>query len=207
LTRRTGLLGGTFDPPHMGHLILAESLADRARLDRVLFIPAWHPPHKLGRRITPAVHRRKLVELAISGNDKFELSEWELNRLGPSYTIDTVRHFRDQLRDEQLYWLIGSDSLAELPTWHQFETLVAMVDILTGWRGGSGIEQVLDYLSDKISPRAFEKLRDNIVRTPVIEISSSQVRELVSKGSTIRYLVPDAVSDYILGEGLYRCSK
>lgn len=206
MASRIGLLGGTFDPPHLGHLILAQDLSREAKLDRVLFIPAWHPPHKLGKTLTDADHRRAMVELAIRGNEAFDIDNWELNQAGPSYTVDTVAHFQDIFPHDQLFWLIGSDSLGELPTWRDFEKLAQTVDILTAHRGGVHIDAVLAHLSDQMSPAAFGRLRTNIIRTPSIEISSSDIRNRLSRREDIRYLVPEAVRQYILQEGLYPCS-
>lgn len=204
MSQRIGLFGGTFDPPHLGHLILAQSLADAASLDRVIFIPAGRPPHKRTEPISSAAHRLKMLALAIDGHPAFEISTYEINATQPSYTIDTVRHFQATLLTDDLYWMIGSDSLCELHTWRQFEELVKTIDILTAHRGGFDISDVLDVVSKNVSELAFEKLQACIVRTPMIEISASHIRWLVAEGREIRYLVPDAVRDYILREGLYR---
>jgi len=204
LANKTALFGGTFDPPHLGHLVLAQSLADAVGLDRVMFIPSGRPPHKPTRQITAAEHRCKMLSLAIDDNPRFQLSDWELNQPPPNYTINTVRHFLRDLPGEKLYWLIGSDSLGELHTWFRFEELARMIDILTAWRGGFELAQILGELAGRVSPSAFQKLKKNIIRTPMIELSSSQIREMVSQGREIRYLVADPVRDYIAEQGLYR---
>ena len=201
---KIGLFGGTFDPPHLGHLILAQRLQVQAGLDRVIFIPAGQPPHKLNKTITPAEHRLNMLRQAVANNPKFFISDWELGQSGPCYTINTVRHFQQAQPEDMFYWLIGSDTLAELPTWHQVEELIAAVDILTGGRGGVPLDRVLEQLSKELSPAAFRKLKGNIIRTPLIEISSSEIRDLVSRGREIRYFVPKPVEEYIRKEGLYR---
>ena len=204
MSNRIGLFGGTFDPPHTGHLIMAESLRQDAELDRVIFLPSGQPPHKIDWNITPAPHRREMVRLAIAGNPQFTISDWELTQSGPCYTLETAKYFKSQFPDQQFCWLIGSDSLADLPTWHGFEELIMTIDILTAQRGGFALDTILQQVSDEVSRRAFDKLKANIVRTPTIEIASRNIRRRVKRGQDIRYLVPEAVREYILREGLYR---
>ena len=202
---KTGLLGGTFDPPHLGHLILAQSLINADRLDRVIFVPSGQPPHKSVSEISKGNHRFRMVELAIENNSSFEISDLELNKQEPCYTIDTVGYFynENEFSADKLFWIIGADSLGELPTWFKFEELIENVDILTAYRGGLDIDNILAKLSEEVSRPAFEKLKNGIVRTPMIEISSSDIRKSVAEGKDIRFLVPDAVREYIEREGLY----
>lgn len=204
MSRKTALFGGTFDPPHLGHLILAESLASEAGLDRVIFIPTGRPPHKPAQQIIPSEHRCRMVSLAIADNPSFEISRWEVDQPTPNYTITTTAHFRRELPDDELYWLIGCDSLAELPTWRQFEQLISQIEILTAWRGGFDVDRALGQLAAKLSPPALNKLKANIIRTPMIELSSSDIRRRVSRSQDIRYLVPEPVRQYINAQGLYR---
>ena len=117
--RRIGLFGGTFDPPHLGHLVLAEWARMRLRLDRVVFMPAGTPPHKRGRRLTDAAHRLAMTRLAVRGNPAFVVSAFEARRAGPSFTVDTLRHLRGRQPGARFYLLMGADSLADFPTWHQ----------------------------------------------------------------------------------------
>lgn len=204
MSNRIGLFGGTFDPPHTGHLIMAESLRQDAGLEQVIFLPSGQPPHKIDWNITPAPHRLEMVRLAIAGNPQFTLSDWELTQPGPCYTLETAKYFKNRFPDQKFCWLIGSDSLADLPTWHGFEELITTIDILTAQRGGFALDTILNQVSDEVSRRAFDKLKANIVRTPTIEIASRNIRRRVKRGQDIRYLVPEAVRDYILREGLYR---
>lgn len=205
MSGKTGLFGGTFDPPHMGHLIMAQALLDAAGLDRVIFVLSGRPPHKTDRHITAGERRLEMLRLAVAGNRRFEISDWELTSTGPCYTLETVKHFSELMPDQKLYWLIGSDSLAELPTWYEFEELICTVEILTAHRGGFDIDEVLADLSGKLSEPAFDRLRHNTVRTAAIEIASRDIRRRVADGREVRYLVPDPVGEYILREGLYRC--
>jgi nicotinate-nucleotide adenylyltransferase len=201
---KIGLYGGTFDPPHVGHLISAQTLADELSLDKVIFIPAGHPPHKLHQAISPADHRLKMLQLAVADNPRFEVCDWELHQTGPAYTILTVEHFRSAFPGDTFVWIIGADSLRDLPTWREFRRLIEIVDIATAWRGGVEIETVLADIARTLEPAHFEKLKKNLVRTPMIELAASDIREKIRLGRSIRYMVPDAVERYIDKEGLYR---
>jgi nicotinate-nucleotide adenylyltransferase len=201
---KIALYGGTFDPPHLGHLISAQSIADQLALDKVIFIPAGRPPHKLHQTISPAEHRLKMVELAIADNPQFAVSNWELSSTGPAYTILTIEHFLSAYPNDSFFWIIGADSLADLPTWREFRRLIETVNIVTAWRGGIDIEAVLMTLAQTLEPAHFEKLKKNLVRTPMIELSAREIREKVRQGRSIRYSVPEAVERYIIKEGLYR---
>jgi len=199
-----GLFGGTFDPPHLGHLIMAKSLMDQAGLDRVVFIPSGTPPHKRRKPILAGEHRLRMVRLAVEGNERFEVSDWELGRSEPCYTINTVDQFQRRYPETEFACLIGSDSLGELPTWHRFDELVRKVRILTAWRGGLEMEEILGRLREQVSGEVFEKLRAGVVRTPMIEIAATDLRAAVARGGDVRYLTPEAVRAYILEHGLYR---
>ena len=205
MAEKIGLYGGTFDPPHWGHLISAQVIAETLTLSKVIFLPAGHPPHKMNHPITPATHRIEMVRLAIAENPRFELCDWETQQNGPNYTIQTVRYFRSQVKPEdELYWIIGADSLADLPTWYEFDSLIETVSIVTAWRGGVEIDRTLNELQQKLSPDQYEKLRKNLVRTPRIEIAARDLRARVQQGLGLRYFVPPAVEEYIDREGLYR---
>jgi nicotinate-nucleotide adenylyltransferase len=204
LTQTIGLFGGTFDPPHLGHLISAEALADALSLDRVIFIPSGNPPHKKDRAITPGEKRMEMLRLAIADNPRFEISDWELNQKTATYTINTVRYFQQAHPAGRFSWLIGADSLHDLPNWYEFEKLIDLVDIGTACRGGLDIEKILARLKDRLTDAQFETLRRHLVRTPMIEIAAHEIRAKVQSQKSIRYLVPWAVEQYIRQEGLYR---
>ncbi len=200
---RYGILGGTFDPPHLGHLVLAQEIFTRLRLDRVWFVPTGSPPHKAEQRITAAEHRRTMVELAIADDERFGLSSIELERAGPSYTVDTLRLLRTQWGDVRISLVLGWDMLLYLPFWHDPRGVIAAADeIATVHRPGFGgnsdeLEQLVAQL-----PELRPKL--TLVAAPQLEIAATALRERVATNLPIRYLVPDAVCEYIEANELYR---
>jgi nicotinate-nucleotide adenylyltransferase len=197
---RVGVIGGTFDPIHVGHLIMAEGARDVLDLQRVVFVPAGQPPHKRSRRISPAVHRLAMARLAIAGNACFTTSRVDIDREGPSYTVDTIRLLQEAWGpDVRVYFLIGGDSLAELPTWHQPERLIEICQVVAVPRPGS--EPDLDALNDKIHG-ASERVQ--ILHLPLVDLSATEIRDRVMDGRSIRYLVPDTVEQYIYRHRLYR---
>jgi len=203
MSRRIGLLGGTFDPIHHGHLIIARSVAERLELDRLVFIPSAHPPHKTGERLTGAGHRLEMTRLAVEGEDVFDVDDLEIQREGPSYTILTIEAYRRRLgRQDELFWVIGGDTLCELHSWYRVEDLVEQSRFVTAARPGFE-EPDLSALTDLLSPSRVQQLRDDILETPRIDISSTDIRHRTAKGKSIRYLVPDSVRFYIERHGLY----
>ena len=204
---RIALYGGSFNPIHFGHLIVARSIAEQLMVDRLIFLPAAQPPHKIGAHLLDGSHRAEMIRLAIEGEPHFELSEHELQRAGTSYTIETVAHFRETLGlDISLYWIIGVDSLNELNTWHRVRILVDACRIITARR--PGWERVdFDALRPKLTDEQIGVLESGILDTPRIEMSSSDIRGRIRQNKSIRYLVPDAVADYIRRHGLYQPEK
>lgn len=203
MARRIGLYGGTFDPIHMGHLIVAEAVADVARLDRVLFLPSSDPPHKNSERITPGEVRAQMIEAAINRNPRFALDRFDLDRAGPTFTIDTVRHFAATLGSStELAWIIGADSLAEISSWRDAGDLIDSCEVLTAAR--PGWEQP-DWggLSRALGESRVERLRRGVLATPLLEIAASEIRERIRTGRSIRYLVPESVEDIVRRSGLY----
>ncbi|MCH7596966.1 MAG: nicotinate-nucleotide adenylyltransferase [Planctomycetes bacterium] len=198
-----GLYGGSFDPIHLGHVRIARAVAEGLDLQRVIFLPSSSPPHKQGRTLLDSVHRLEMVKLAIEGKPGLEVSDFDLTRSGPTYTIDTIAHFRQTLGPSaELYWIIGADSLAELPSWHRADELIDACRIVTAGRGGSGpIDWAL--LRERLSDRQIETLRAGVVETPLIDVSSTDVRARVRAQQPIRALVPEAVATYIEQHGLY----
>ena len=203
--RRIGLFGGTFDPPHVGHLVLAESARDRLGLDEVHFIPAGQPPHKPGRRITGAAQRVAMARLAVRGNRAFAVSTLEARRGGRSFTIETLREVAADAPRARLFLLMGADSLDEFATWREPEAILRLATLAVAKRPG-------------VAPRARRRLRAVTGRGPSsaggariewldnaeIAVSSSIVRTRVREGRSIRYLVPDTVAAYIARHRLYR---
>jgi nicotinate-nucleotide adenylyltransferase len=204
MAQRFGLFGGSFNPIHCGHLIVARAVAERLDLDRVILLPSARPPHKEVAGLLDGSHRAEMVKLAIAGEPLFELSDFDLTRDEPSYTIDTVAHFRHQLGpDAPLYWIIGADSLAELMTWHRVRALVDACRIVTATR--PGCQRIdWDHLRTVLGDARAAAVRTGAIETPAIDISSTKVRCRVRQGKSIRCLVPDRVTAYIQEQGLYR---
>lgn len=197
--RRVGVLGGTFDPIHIGHLILAEEARDQLDLETVCFVPAGDPPHKRERHLAPVAHRVRMAELAIAGNDAFRVSRVDADRPGPHYTIDMVHIIQSQLPpDSELYFLMGFDSLAELPGWHEPARLIAACHLVALTR--HDIE--LDWTKLEAALPGIRQ-RVTILDMPELEIASHQIQARVHSGRSIRYLVPEPVRKYIVREGIY----
>jgi nicotinate-nucleotide adenylyltransferase len=199
---RYGILGGTFDPPHIGHLILAQEVYAQLQLDCVWFIPTGVSPHKLDQRVTPAVQRVAMLERALADDARFELLTLEIERAGPSYTVDTLRQLRAQWGTEtEITLILGWDMLLYLPQWRDPEGVVANVDqIAAVHRPGSGPTGALDSLYARL-PDLPRKLRT--VPFFQLDISGKAIRERVAQNHPIRYLVSDVVSGYISAQGLY----
>jgi nicotinate-nucleotide adenylyltransferase len=196
---RIGVLGGTFDPVHLGHLFLAEEARDQLDLSAVYFVPAGDPPHKQGRRLVPAEDRLRMIEIAIAGNDAFRASRADVDRPGPHYTLDMVHILQAQFpRCGELYFLMGYDSLAEFPTWHRARELLAACHLVALTRHDVPLDW--DYLESHL-PGIRERV--TLLDMPELEIASHQIQERIRTARTIRYLVPDGVRSYIEDRGLY----
>ncbi len=201
---RYGILGGTFDPPHIGHLALAQEAAARLRLDRVWFLPAADPPHKRGRALTAARDRAAMVELAIAGDERFGLDRADLDRPGPSYTVDTLDILRARWGPEAwIGFIIGWDMLLYLPEWHDPAGVLARLDaLIVARRPGIPDEAAAIARLEAALPGLRERLTP--LDAPQLEISSTWLRERVAAGLPVRYLTPDPVRSYISRRGLYR---
>ena len=195
-----GVLGGTFDPIHLGHLLIAEEARVRLGLSEVLLVPAGQPWLKVDRSITPATHRLEMVRRAIATNPYFKLCPLEVECSGPSYAVDTMMTLQRQLGSQaSFFFILGCDTLAELPLWKEPDRLVQMCRLVAAPRLG------LSALDLKSLEEAIPGLLDKVIQLdmPVIEISSSQIRERIAQGLSIRYLVPDEVGKYIIGQKIY----
>lgn len=197
---RVGVLGGTFDPVHFGHLLLAELCREECRLDRVLFVPAGVPPHKLGRAITPAAARGAMLELAIAGNPAFAVDRRELQRRDPCYTVDTLRELRQEQPGTQFVFLMGADSLADFPTWRTPAEILRLVEVAVVRRRG---EPEPDWSPVRGLGVANWEERVRLVTGPAVDYSATEIRRRVGAGASIRYQVPAAVECYIRQHGLY----
>ncbi|MBP2019946.1 nicotinate-nucleotide adenylyltransferase [Symbiobacterium terraclitae] len=198
---RVAILGGTFDPIHLGHLAAAQGVLHLTGVERVVFMPNRQPPHKEGQAVTPAVHRTAMVRLAIAGNPDFAFSDLELRREGPSYTIETVRALQAERPDWQASFIIGMDSLLEIRTWREYETLLQAVDWLVVTRPGYDTTRGRRLLAE-LGPRLSARVR--LLEIPGVAVSSTHLRQLAARGYPLRYLVPDEVAAYIEAHGLYR---
>jgi nicotinate-nucleotide adenylyltransferase len=198
--RRIGILGGTFDPPHVGHLWLAALAADAIGLDRVLFMPAGQPPHKGDRLVSRSTDRLVMTRLAIAHDPAFDLSPIEMERPGPSYTVDSVVELKRAYPEAELFLVIAADSLEQIDTWREPDRLLAEVEWAVGPRPGSRLPD-RSALEDRFGANAS---RIHLLDGPSLEVSSSQIRRRVAAGLTIRYLVPRDVEELILQRRLYR---
>lgn len=196
---RIGILGGTFDPPHIGHLILAEEAWALLDLDRVYLVPAGDPPHKRGEPLSAAYHRRRMVELAIADNPHFLLSTVDIDRPGPHYTIDMMRLLRDaHPSGTELYFLMGLDSLVDLPNWHEADRLIANSQLVALSRHGYKVDW------EKLEAQ-LPGVKERVIQLPMLEleIASHVIQERVRVGLPIRYQVLPAVESYIRQQELY----
>ena len=186
---RTGILGGTFDPIHIAHLHAGETALFAAALDRVLFMPAGEPWQKGDRVLTPAPKRKEMTRLAIDGIDRFEIDDREIDRDGPTYTIDTLLSFP---ADEELFLILGTDAALGLPTWHRWEAVIERAGILVVPRPGADVGAV---------PRTVPTA--TILDMSALDISSTSIRELAASGRPYRFLVPPPVHEFIESNGIY----
>ena len=197
---RIGLFGGTFDPIHIGHLLVAESVQHHMELDEVIFIPAGRPWMKAAKRVSKAEHRFAMAELAVEGRLGFSVSRVELDRPGPTYTIDTLEHMKSELGHEvDLYLILGMDSLRELPRWNQSKRLFELCALVGVSR--PGYDDIVPAWLYEIGDDAYEKV--TLVRGPLVAISGTKIRTKVSDGESLESWVPKLVEDYITEHGLY----
>lgn len=202
-------MGGTFDPIHYGHLRLAEEMADALGLERVVFIPAGQPPHR-GAPRTAARHRLEMVRRAIAGNPHFGLDAREVERDAPSYTVDTLAALRTELGAERPLWLLlGADAFFGLPTWHEWRRLFELANLAVAARPGTSLldaDAMPAMLRDEVAQRQHTAGPAGEVRvrqTPPLDISATAIRDTLARRGSARYLLPDAVLDYIHEHQLY----
>lgn len=213
--RPVGILGGTFDPIHFGHLRLAEEMLELAGLDKIRFIPSGMPPHRDSPQVSPQ-HRSAMVRLAIADEPAFMLDEREVTRTTPCYTVDTLRELRAELGNEQpLCLLMGGDAFLQLHTWHEWEQLFELAHIVVGYRPGYTLEERINSTTATLRDHYHRRLCSvaDMARSPSggvtelampkLEISATDIRRRVAEGRTIRYLLPAAVADYINQHHLY----
>ncbi|MCL1790199.1 MAG: nicotinate-nucleotide adenylyltransferase [Peptococcaceae bacterium] len=196
-------MGGTFDPIHFGHLVAAETARAAFNLERVLFIPTGQPPHKVNYKVTDPWERSEMVRLAVSANVGFGLSELEIVREGPSYTIDTLRALREALVDTELFFITGADALRSMLSWREPEEIIALTKVISVSRPGYPLQDLFETIEQYVpdhQDRIFQ------LKIPALAISSTDIRKRVKEGQPIRYLLPDDVKSYIELRDFYRDS-
>ena len=197
---RIGLFGGTFDPIHLGHLILAEIVLEQMNLDTIWFLPSGSPPHKLKNEITPPRSRAEMVEFAIAGDKRFSMNPMEFEREGPTYSFETLELLRENHPEDEFFFIIGADSLEDFPGWKKPERIVELATVVAVNRGHQSdeeMERMKSALPDEIASRV------EIVSMPAIDLSSTEIRKRVKQQKSIRYMVPHAVDAYIKNQNLY----
>ncbi|MGL4942001.1 MAG: nicotinate-nucleotide adenylyltransferase [Thermoguttaceae bacterium] len=199
-----GIFGGSFDPIHIGHLILAETCREVCRLDRVVFVPTGVSPHRQGKSQyhASAAHRVAMVELAIAGNDAFIVNRYEAERQEVSYTAGTLQHFHEIFSQAELFLILGSDMLADLPNWKDPAAICNLATLVTTYRFGFS-PPYFDALASFTTAERLERFRNHVVAMPQLEVSSTQIRSLIAERRSIRFLTPRAVESYIAHHKLY----
>ena len=212
-----GIMGGTFNPVHLGHLRAAEEVAESMELERVIFLPAAKPPHKGEKEIVPFKHRWRMLELAVAGNSHFELSDVEYQRPGKSYSVETLGQLTSRF-DGKLYFVVGLDAFMELPSWKRYRELFSLCHFVVVARPGHSPASLHSMLQAQVSEKY--SLDDRVQgfvhpehftvyyrEVTLLDISSSKIRDLLAKGLSVRYLLPDEVVEYIRQQGIYHKPK
>ena len=201
--RRIGILGGTFDPPHLGHLLIAETARIALQLESVLFLPAGEPWLKSGQRVTPSSRRLRMVQLAVADNPDFCVCDCEVRRSGATYTVDTLRELRAAYPDvAEFYFIVGSDVLGQFHRWKEPEAILSLCRLAVIERPGApanGVVMLAERFPDAIAAGAVVS-----VAGPRVDFSASELRRILAAGQSARYQIPDAVADYISRHSLYR---
>ncbi|OQX80240.1 MAG: hypothetical protein B6D56_05440 [Candidatus Omnitrophica bacterium 4484_70.1] len=220
---KIGILGGTFNPPHIGHLILAQEILFKLRLDKIFFVPANIPPHK-NKELTPAYHRINMIKLAIKENNKFEVLDWEIKRGGISYTVDTLRELKNAFPKDELYLIIGSDLANDFSNWKDYKEIFRLAKVVVALREGSPLKEkdksipLEEYLEKNTKEDIILVRRENpnlsspltkfiLVEVIQIKISSSLIRSLIKRQMSVRYLLSEEVEKYIKEKRLYQTEK
>lgn len=200
---RLGILGGSFDPVHLGHLLLAEACREQCQLDQVWFMPAAVSPHKQEQAGTPGEQRLEMLKLAVAGYEPFLVSDLELRRGGVSYTVDTLEALKAQEPLRELFFLMGADSLADLPSWREPARICELAVPVVVRRAGAA-EPNFSGLASLVSAARLGEIKKHQAQMPLIELSSREIRRRVAEGRSIRFQTPRAVEKYIETHGLYR---
>jgi nicotinate-nucleotide adenylyltransferase len=212
-SRSVGLFGGTFNPIHLGHLRGAEEIRELFHLEEVIFVPSSIPPHKTTEKVIEANHRLEMIRLAVSDNPYFSVSDVEISRPGKSYSVETIRYFRERRQEESFFFILGSDAFLEIESWKEFQNLFSLCHFVVMTRSGSQKEMLA--LPRALAP-AFRTVSEEkswvhssgymlyFKEISFLDISSTKVRKLIEKGRSARYLIPPEVETYIRKHSLYR---
>ncbi len=197
---KLGIFGGTFDPPHIGHLILAAEALEQLSLDKILWVLTPFPPHKQKQKITPVNYRQSMVELAVDGNPCFVLSRIDIDRSPPHYAVDTMFLFREQMPEDALYYLMGADSLNDIPKWHR------PIDFINLCNGIIIMSRQVKEFKESVLNLGMPSLRKKLhyLKTPNIDISGTDIRSRIKNGRQYRYFIPERVYQYIVENQLYK---
>lgn len=198
MAARIGILGGTFDPPHLAHLVLGEYAVDALKLSHLLWVPAADPPHKQGNDKTPVAHRLAMLERALAGNSRFVISHVDMDRPGPHYSVDTVAIVQKQYPDAEIYFVIGGDSLRDLLKWHRPDLLIERCKLAVMRRPDAPVDP---NMHQSALPNLAARI--TMIDAPLLGISSTHIKERLRTGRSVRYLVPDAVLAYIDEHNVY----
>lgn len=187
---RLGIFGGSFDPPHIAHLVIGETAREQLRLDRLIYVPTYQSPHKVHSTKTSSLHRLAMTRIAVRGNDSFEVSDLEVKKKGVSYTIETIQYFNALYPHSEIFFIVGSDSLHQFATWKEPEGIRSLVTLAVFPR------------------RGYEHVAEEkgliFLRAPLVDICSSDIRRRIKWGRSIRYLVPEKVEEYIRTNNIYK---
>ncbi len=201
--RKIGIFGGSFNPVHTGHLILGQFTLEKAELDEIFFVPASRPPHKPHTSLAPAEHRMEMLRLACKNNPAFKISDIEINRSGPSYTLTTVRQMMDNYSESaRLFLILGADSVRDIHKWYRAKELVKSVPMI-GLRRPDTDHIHMEGNQTFFSESDYDILKNCFIDIPQIEISSSYIRERIRARKPVRYLVTETVRQYIISKKLY----
>jgi nicotinate-nucleotide adenylyltransferase len=202
--RSVGIMGGTFDPIHYGHLVIAEAARAKFQMEEIVFVPSGTPPHKRGRNITHFEHRFQMTKLAIQDNAHFCVSRLEIDRPGPSYAVDTIRALRDLFSpNTRLYFITGADAILEILSWKDVGALIGMCQLVAATRPGYSLDGLKDIVN-RIQSEHKREFNVHTMEVPALMISSTDIRKRVESGMPIKYLLPDSVEKYIYDHKLYR---
>ena len=200
MKRKVGIMGGSFDPIHIGHLVVANEALNIYELDEIIFVPAGDPPHKSSLKAAP-FHRLFMVNMAVLSNDKFSVSDLEIKCRGKSYTLNTLREFHKMYEDTEFYFITGTDAVIDLPNWYKPEEVLKLCRFIAASRPGISIKEVNEKI-DEIKKTFGGNIE--LLKIPMLQISSTEIRKRVSMGISVKYLLPESVEQYIIKNKLYK---